>query len=284
MARRRSMRVTRVLSARAFAKINLSLHVVGARRDGYHELSTIFQSIALFDTLTFTRREGPFALTCDDARCPTGETNLIWRAATAVWRASRRGGAPHGVAVHLVKGIPIEAGLGGGSSDAAAALRVFGRLWGVRVARLVRIARRLGADVPYFLLGGLALGRSRGDRLIPLRDSPRRIVVVAVPPFGVSTRDAFTWWDRDRPAHFDGANDLQTPVERRRPEISRLLSQLRAARALQAAMTGSGSAVFGLFKTRAAAARAARRLRRRGRRVEIVGTLTRRECRALAPK
>jgi 4-diphosphocytidyl-2-C-methyl-D-erythritol kinase len=282
MARGRSIRV------KAFAKINLSLHVLGVRSDGYHQLSTVFQSVGLFDTLTFTRRSGPFALTCDDERCPADATNLIWRAAAGVWRASGRSGAPRDVAVRLVKRIPMQAGLGGGSSDAAAAMRVLARLWRVPAGRLERMARRLGADVPYFLMGGTALGQGRGDRLVPLRDHTRRSLVIVVPPFGVSTQEAYGWFDRDSAGAATTArpltNDLQAPVARRRPEIARLLSELREAGASQAAMSGSGSAVFGVFKTAAAAARCARQVRGRGRTVETVRTLTRRECRALAPK
>jgi 4-diphosphocytidyl-2-C-methyl-D-erythritol kinase len=274
----------RTIRVKAFAKINLSLKVIRVRRDGSHELSTLFQAIALFDTLTIRQRPGPFALTCDDPDCPADESNLVWRAAIAAWNASGRRGAPHGVAVHLVKRIPMQAGLGGGSSDAAAALRVFARLWRVPPPRMARIAEGLGADVPYFLVGGYALGRGRGDRLSPLADFPRHRVVIVIPPFGISTKAAFGWWDRDRPAHEVGGNDLQTPVAKRRPEIARIVAKLHALGAVHAAMSGSGSAVFGLFKTASAAARAARGVRSRGRRVQTASTLTRRECRALAAK
>ena len=105
----------------AFAKINLDLHVLGRRPDGYHELRTTFQSVALADTLTFTRSRGPFRITCDDLECPTGRSNLVWRAASLVWRAAGRRGAPKGVTVHIDKRVPVQAGLGGGSSDAATA-------------------------------------------------------------------------------------------------------------------------------------------------------------------
>jgi 4-diphosphocytidyl-2-C-methyl-D-erythritol kinase len=281
---------SRTIRVKAFAKINLSLRIVGVRRDGYHELRTIFQSIALFDTLAVRRRRGPFSLTCDDPACPIDASNLVTRAADAVWKAARRRGAPRGVAVHLAKRIPMQTGLGGGSSDAAAALRLFARLWRVPAARLERIARRLGADVPYFLQGGAALGVARGDRLVPLASPRRAHVVVVVPPFGVSSKDAFGWWDRDRAARPTARvlrvlfNDLEAPVAKRRPEISRIVAELRRMGATHSAMTGSGSAVFGLFETGAGAARAAAVVRKRGRRVETVRTLTRRECRALAAK
>jgi 4-diphosphocytidyl-2-C-methyl-D-erythritol kinase len=155
-------------------------------------------AIALFDTLIVRARPGPFELTCDDHSCPTDDTNLVSRAAAAVWKAAGRRGTPHGVAVHLVKRIPIQAGLGGGSSDAAAALRVFARRWRVPMRRLGRVARRLGADVPYFLVGGTAVGESRGDRLRRIGDPRRYPLVIVVPRVRVSTKEAFGWWDRER--------------------------------------------------------------------------------------
>ena len=185
------------MRVRAFAKINLSLRVLGTRPDGFHELRTLFQSIALHDTLTIRRRRGAFQLTCDDPRLPVDGRNLIVRAARAVWKASGRRGSPRDVRIDLIKRIPLEAGLGGGSSDAVAALRALGRIWRVDEARLRAIAPTLGADVPYFLEGGTVLGLERGDVLFPQPDHPSAWVVLALPDFGVSTADAFGWWDAD---------------------------------------------------------------------------------------
>lgn len=271
--------------ARAFAKINRSLEVLGVRPDGFHELRTVFQSIALHDTLTIRAARGGFQLTCDDPACPAERSNLIWRAAERVWKAAGRRGAPRDVAVHLTKRIPLQAGLGGGSSDAAAALRVFGRLWRVDPDRVRAMGSSLGADVPYFFEGGTALGLDRGDLLFPLIDAPRAWVVLAIPAFGVSTKDAFAWWDRDRrlgrPA-LHAINDLQRVVAARHPEIARLVRVLERAGAFHAAMTGAGSAVFGLFSTRTAAERAAARASTRGPRTIITRTVDRAACQALA--
>ena len=115
-------RRTESVTCRAFAKINLDLRVLGVRPDGYHELRTTFQSIALADTLTFTRASGPFRIDCDQPDCPTDRRNLVWRAAELVWKAARRRGAPRDLHVKIIKRIPMQAGLGGGSSDAAAAI------------------------------------------------------------------------------------------------------------------------------------------------------------------
>ena len=164
-----------------------------------HDLRTTFQSLALHDTLTFAAARDGFEIECDDPRCPTGRANLVWRAAALMWRAAGRAGDPAGVRVRLEKRIPAQAGLGGGSSDALATLRALGTLWRVKVDddRLLPMAVNLGADVPFFLEGGAALGVERGDGLLPLADLPRLWVVLVVPNFGVSTEEAYAWFDRN---------------------------------------------------------------------------------------
>jgi 4-diphosphocytidyl-2-C-methyl-D-erythritol kinase len=299
------MAAERSIARAAFAKINLDLRVLGLRPDGYHELSTTFQSIALADALTFTSTPGPFRIACDDPGCPIDARNLVWRAAVMLWRAARRRGAPRNVVVTIAKRIPMRGGLGGGSSDAAAALVALATLWriGLGRARLRRLAAKIGADVPYFLEGGTALGKARGDRLSRLVDAPRAWVVLLVPRFGVKTSEAFGWWDREsaqaaqagqarpvgrvgREGQDRGINDLQSVVARRHPVISRLVATLEREGAFQASLSGSGSAVFGLFRRRAHAERAARRLRRASprRAVLLTRTLSRQECRKLAAK
>ncbi|MGB7219578.1 MAG: 4-(cytidine 5'-diphospho)-2-C-methyl-D-erythritol kinase, partial [Vicinamibacterales bacterium] len=192
------MAAPRAVRVSAFAKINLSLRVLGVRADGYHELRTVFQSIALHDTLTFRFERGPFRLDCSDPACPVDRTNLVWRAAERAWAAGRRRGEPHDVSVRIDKRIPMAAGLGGGSSDGAAALRVLASRWNVDQARLPDLAASLGADVPYFLEGGTVLGLDRGDLLFPLVDTPASWVTLVMPNFGVSTKDAYGWWDEGR--------------------------------------------------------------------------------------
>jgi 4-diphosphocytidyl-2-C-methyl-D-erythritol kinase len=280
----------------AFAKINLSLRVLGVLAGGYHELRTIFQSIQLHDTLTIRRARGPFRLACSDPACPADRGNLVWRAAGAMWRASGRRGSPRGVTVHITKRIPMAAGLGGGSSDAAAALRALAKVWRVDAGRLPDIAVSLGADVPFFLEGGTVLGLGRGDVLYPLVDAPPAWVALVLPGFGVSTKDAYAWFDKDAPvarrrlggvARRDLGNDLERPVARRHPEIARIVSTLRRVGASQSSMTGSGSTVFGLFGSQAAALRGVANLPDRIRSVSTVlvtRTVTRAECRRLAAK
>jgi 4-diphosphocytidyl-2-C-methyl-D-erythritol kinase len=287
---------------RAYAKINLTLRVLGIRPDGYHDLRTVFQSLALHDVLTLTRTRSAFEIECDEASCPADRTNLIWRAAAELWHACGRRGEPAGVHVRLQKRIPMQAGLGGGSSNAAAALRGLAALWRVgRSEPLLRgIAGRLGADVPFFFEGGTALGVERGDLLFSLSECPASSVVLVVPPFGVPTKAAYSWFDRQgshggrpgpnrMPRWHDAPvsaselrNDLQDAVARRHPDIARIASQLERAGAAYAAMSGSGSAVFGVFGHVGRARAAAAALDDRGRRTMVTRTVSRAEFRRLS--
>ncbi|MGB8849161.1 MAG: 4-(cytidine 5'-diphospho)-2-C-methyl-D-erythritol kinase, partial [Candidatus Acidiferrales bacterium] len=173
----------------AFAKVNLCLHVLGRRPDGYHELRTIFQAISLHDTLeiTRTRRRG-ITLEIDDPSLPVGRENLVYRAIEAARRELDFRGGIH---ARLEKLIPAARGLGGGSSDAATALIAMLHLTGRKLPleRLIEIAAGLGADVPFFLFGGRSLGVNRGDEIYPLPDG-RKYWTVVVSPSGiaVSTR------------------------------------------------------------------------------------------------
>jgi len=280
--------MARSLTVHAFAKINLDLRVLGLRPDGYHELRTTFQSIALADTLTFTRVRGPFQIECDDPAFPGDHTNLIWKAAQRVLALARRREQPSGIRVRVEKNIPMQAGLGGGSSNGAAALQALCRLWKVKTTReeLHHAAAKLGADVPYFLEGGTALGFHRGDLLVPLDDIDPAWVVVVVPEFGVSTKDAFAWWDQAKEGQGVRAknvsNDLQPLVAKRHPIVGKLVRTLIKEGAFHASLSGSGSAVFGLFSRRADAQAAARKLA--GPRTFVTPTLTRAGCRRLAAK
>jgi 4-diphosphocytidyl-2-C-methyl-D-erythritol kinase len=250
---------------RAFAKINLLLGVGPRQTDGFHPLETVFQSLALHDTVTCTATRGPLVVTCDDPAVPTNGTNLAYKAASALWRAMGRSGVPRRCAIAISKHVPSAAGLGGGSADAAAAIVACHRVWrgSLSASALMNVAAEVGADVPYFLVGGTAIGLGRGDRLYPLPDIAPRWVVLACPPVGVSTAEAYGWFDEDRRRRRVRAmstidawdslpllitNDLQGPVARRHPRIAALVAVLDAAGAEAAAMTGSGSAVFGLFE------------------------------------
>jgi 4-diphosphocytidyl-2-C-methyl-D-erythritol kinase len=288
----------RPVTARAHAKINLDLRVLGTRPDGFHELRTVFQALALHDTIECVPRPGPFTIECETAGVPLDRSNLVWRAAESLWRSLRCDGPVKDMLVRLHKRIPLQGGLGGGSADAAATLVALAHAWRVplRPNQFVDVAATLGADVPFFLSGGTALGLGRGDEIYPLADLPRHWVVLLIPGFGVASVDAYDWYDAERdPArgpmvreaqYVPGPwpsraaqmiNDLEAPIARHHPEIEQMKTALRRAGALAAAMSGSGSTVFGLFQKRTDAVLAVERLSGSGWRVVLTESLGRGE-------
>ncbi len=288
----------RILILRPSAKINLTLRVGPRRADGYHDVRSLLQSVSLHDTMTVSERRGPFTLQCRTPGVPSDRTNLAWRAAEVLWRAMGRPDEPRDAHLKLEKAIPSQAGLGGGSANAAAALVGLNTIWGGRKSRrdLLRLAATLGSDVPFFLQGGTALGTGRGEDLLPVDDVQRMGVVILKPSFGVVTADAYGWLDADRAAGIADAgperrevevgwpsggialvNDLAGPVARRHPAITEMVQACLSTGALGAQMSGSGSAVFGLFHE-TTAVRAARQLRRPDWLVQVARTQTRREA------
>jgi len=291
----------RVLVLRPPAKINLTLRVGPRMPDGYHDVHTLMQSVALSDTLTLTPRGGPLAIATRTPGLPVDRTNLVWKAADLLWRAAGRSGEARDAHIKLEKSIPVAAGLGGGSADAAATLVGLNALWNLRLPRraLLELAAALGSDVPFFLQGGTALGVGRGDEVYPVDDISRLGLIVIKPSFGVSTADAYRWLDEDRAAGGapDAAgrerrdldvgwlngpialgNDLEAPVARRHPAVREMVSGCLREGAMAAAMTGSGSAVFGVF-SEVNAKRAVRRLQRPDWLVLLTRTLSRQEAR-----
>jgi 4-diphosphocytidyl-2-C-methyl-D-erythritol kinase len=258
---------------RAFAKINLDLRVLARRPDGFHELRTIFQTISLADRIDISfapaRRT---VIELDDALQIPG--NLVVRAAGAAMDAMRTTGRVH---LRLVKRIPMGAGLGGGSSDAAAVLLALPALAGRRLdlQKLSALAAGLGSDVPFFLQGGTAAGIGRGTELFPLHDAPPLHGILVAPGVHVSTAGAYQdlsprltmesqenkiisfqsgIWD---PKCLEGAaNDFETVVFERHPALADWKKRLTRAGAAPALMSGSGSSLFGLFRDRNALSRA----------------------------
>jgi 4-diphosphocytidyl-2-C-methyl-D-erythritol kinase len=255
----------------SFAKINLGLEVLGLRQDGYHELRTIFQTIDLRDDLELRARGADVRVECDHPAVPSGEQNLAWRAATELRRYANRA---EGVEIRITKRIPVAGGLGGGSSNAAAVLVGLDRLWrlGLGPAGLHPIARRLGADVPYFLVGGTALGLGRGDEVYPLWRQVRGHVVVVDPGRPLSTAAVFRRLDTSLTPRENGnrifrfisrdlegegtafpilANDLEEAALEEAPDLAEQVRRIRGILvregAVSASLSGSGSSFFGLF-------------------------------------
>lgn len=261
----------------AFAKINLTLRVLGRRADGYHEIRTVFQTITLRDVLTFEAIEAErFELVCNSPDIPSDETNLVWRAADAL---RERFGVRRGARVELEKQIPAQGGLGGGSADAATALVGLARLWEIETNRheLSELGAHLGADVPFFLTGGTALGTGLGTEINPLADAAAKPLVIVAPGVKVSTQEAYKALNAralTKPEAVvnllvsrtdaqisdslcdDLRNDFEPVIFRLRPEIERARDALLGAGARCALMTGSGSSVFGIFDKGEAAGRA----------------------------
>ncbi len=279
------MSLPRRVRVTARAKLNLGLAVGPRRPDGFHDLVTVFQSVSLADTLVAERARG-FHLDVRHepaadrgtlpartrAAVPAGSGNLALRAARL---AARFAGLNGGARLTLTKRIPAQAGLGGGSADAAAALVALFALYGVSVPLADRLAlgAELGSDVPFALLGGTALGTGRGERLRPIRRLPAFRAVVAVPAWRVPTARAFQALDRSRygltgrkaklrfgkvtgrmviePCELIGlGNSFEDVLGARRPDFIGLRSRMREAGLLETRMTGSGSAVFGLLGRR----------------------------------
>ena len=268
------------LTLHAPAKVNLTL-IVGARRDdGYHDVSTVMQTVGLYDTLTLTGGGSGLTMTCTDPDLPTDGSNLVLRAA-ALFCQELRLPAPD-LHLHLQKRIPSQAGLGGGSSDAAAVLLAMRTLYAPEVsdAELAHMAARLGSDVPFFIRGGTALATGRGEHLAPLPRLREGWFVIVKPPEGFSTPAMYRRLDElaPEPPRPDGmpaaletgnvravAAALCNSFERAVPPDSAVRAvrdALLAQGALGALLSGSGSAVFGLFQRQDAARAAADVLRR----------------------
>ena len=271
------------------AKVNLFLGIVRKRKDGYHDIETLFERIRLGDDIVLTPRKSGIALTCrgDSASrpytVPADATNLAWRAAKLLQDRCHKGAGVH---ISIRKRIPVAAGLGGASSNAATVLLGLNRFWGLRLprTRLMELGARLGSDVPFFLLETpFALGRGRGGLLRKVRGSKKFWHVLVKPPFGISTKQAYQGLkppfltlpkaDVKMLLHsiqkgdlesLSGllSNSLEVTLNKRVTTISKIKKMLLKEGALGALLSGSGSTVFGLFSTQAKARRAAARLRK----------------------
>jgi len=262
-----------MLSVRCAAKVNLCLDILGQREDGYHDLRSLMVAVSLWDELHIVSSDR-FRLEAEAGQ-PLPQSNTVWRAAQLL--AQEVGVSPN-VLVRLLKRIPSEAGLGGGSSDAAGMLKALQRLWQLRWSwqRLAPLAARIGADVPFFLVPtGAAIAEGIGERLTPLR-LPTLWMVLVMPEATMPTKEAFALWDA-HPTRVDAdpmtlanalkvrdweqvrrhaQNAFESLVAAHIPSVSDLKARLMAAGAKAAVMSGSGTSVVGLFADAMAARRA----------------------------
>lgn len=261
-----------MLKKQAPAKINLFLRVVGKRTDGYHDIVSLMQKITLYDELIFLPRPEGIILRCSNSDLPISEDNLVFRAAESVFSYT---GCSSGIEIILTKNIPVAAGLGGGSSDAAATLLALNEMCrlGLKKAQLMQLGAKLGADVPFFIFGNSAWASGIGDKLKAARNMPELNIVLINPCFSLSTKLVYESLnltltkkrinysiprfsepgDIVREMH----NDLETVSLRMHPELADIKQLLLRHGALSAMMSGSGPTVFGIFTDENTAKKAA---------------------------
>lgn len=261
-----------MLKKQAPAKINLFLHVLGKRADGYHDIVSLMQQITIHDELTFIPRSRDIILKCPNSDLPTSEDNLIFRAAKSIFSYT---GYSSGVEITLIKNIPQAAGLGGGSSDAAITLLSLNEMCrlGLKKPQLLKLGAKLGADVPFFIFGNSALAAGIGDKLKAVKNVPKLNIVLINPCFSLSTKLVYeslnlrltkkrinysiprflALSDVIREMH----NDLETVSLKMHPELTDIKQLLLRHGALSAMMSGSGPTVFGIFTDENTAKKAA---------------------------
>ncbi|MEK6325318.1 MAG: 4-(cytidine 5'-diphospho)-2-C-methyl-D-erythritol kinase [Acidobacteriota bacterium] len=286
------------IEIQSYAKINWILDVLFKREDGYHELQTIYQTVSLHDQLRITETDGPIEVLCDDTRVPCDETNLAFKAAVMLREAA---GTKKGARIEIEKRIPVAAGLGGGSSNAAVTLLALVKLWQVEIdeRELTRIAAGLGSDVSFFLIGGTALGVGRGEEVSGIEQLDCEHLLLVNPGFAVSSRDAYEMLSRltrsegtfNIPLALLAAkgisglplvarNDLEDAVLAAHPEIAEVKRRLFSLGASHAQMSGSGATVFGVFDNSQATERAESEMHALGYWAQRVSTVDRQEYHA----
>lgn len=260
---------------KAYAKINLGLDVVRRLENGYHEVKMVMQTVGIYDVLDFQRTARGIVITTDSGELPTNEDNLIYKAAKLMIEKYH---ITEGVKIHLKKHIPIAAGMAGGSTDAAATLKGMNRLFdlGCTLKDLMELGVKIGADVPYCVMGGTALAEGIGEKLTPLAPAPDCYVLVAKPDINVSTKYVYEHLDaqeiRKHP-DIDGMveaiaeeslqgildrmeNVLETVTVSAYPIIQKIKDRMKELGAINSLMSGSGPTVFGIFVEKDMARRA----------------------------
>lgn len=253
----------------AYAKINLSLDVIGKREDGYHNLRMIMQEIDLKDIITISEtKDENIKIICKSKKVPTDEKNIAYKAAMLMLKKYEK---PTGLTIEIEKHIPVAGGLAGGSTDAAAVLKGLNEIWELNLTQneLMEIALELGSDIPFCIMGGTALARGRGEELTPLKSFKDRHILLVNPDISVSTKDVYDNLDlksiEERPdtgtlieAVEDGdteklakcmRNVLESVTVKKYPMIDEIKETMMKNGALGSLMSGSGATVFGIFKT-----------------------------------
>ena len=270
--RQRSVIVLNTLAGRAAAKINLAIDVLRKRPDGYHDVSMIMQSVALFDTITVRAVKGDIKVTSNNDKLPKGKGNIVYRAAEYL---KIKYSVKEGALINIEKTIPIAAGLAGGSADAALTLKLLNKAWNLRLSRneILDAGKKLGSDVPFCIQGGTALAEGLGEKLTQLPGIPECLILLAKPAVSISTKEVYEGLKleeiRERPdiksmiQYIEGrnlegitacmCNVLETVTIKKCSQIEELKEKLMEYGALGSIMSGSGPTVFGVFKDPASA-------------------------------
>lgn len=267
-------------STKAYAKINLGLDVLGRMPDGYHEVKMVMQTVGIYDELTFEKADEGIVITTDSGELPVNEDNLIYKAAKLLMQ---KYGIDAGVKIDLKKNIPIAAGMAGGSTDAASTLKGINELFqlGCTEDELKEIGVKIGADVPYCVMGGTALAEGIGEKLTALEKAPQCVLLVAKPEINVSTKyvyenldalDSYEHPDIDGMVRAISEGDLNGIVSRlgnvleavtipAHPVINDIKSVMLESGAMGSMMSGSGPTVFGIYNDRADAVAASKKIK-----------------------
>lgn len=265
---------------KAYAKINLGLDVLGTLPNGYHQVKMIMQTVGIWDELTLEKAAEGIVIVTDSRELPTDENNIIYKAARLMQEEFE---LPGGIRVSLQKNIPVAAGMAGGSADAAAVMKAMNMLYELELSeeRLRELGVRIGADVPYCIMGGTALAEGIGEKLTRLPAAPQCVLVVAKPDLNVSTKDVYTALDAmaDYPhPDIDGmtaaikagdltgvtarlGNVLELVTAKQCPPVTEIRRMMDSHGAMGSLMSGSGPTVFGIFGDRAEAEKLAGLLR-----------------------
>lgn len=273
------------MKLKANAKINLFLDILNKRKDGYHNIKTIFQEVSLSDDIFIRekretaaeqnakqpRNNNGIRIYCDNPKVPTDKRNLVYKAADLIKRNS---GIEKGVLIKIKKRIPVGAGLGGGSSDAAAVLKGLNKLWELNFSKnqLIKIAKRIGADVPFFVVGGRCHATGIGDVLTPVPLKKKEWYVVVKPDFEISTKSVYSWLTKTKKVgkinkYYNRLEDVVIPL---RPEIKKIKNLLVESGAEYSLMSGSGSCVFGFVRNRKVGEKIKNKMKKKGYTVWLV--------------
>lgn len=259
-------------TGRAAAKINLAIDVLRKRPDGYHDVSMIMQSVALYDTITVRALKGDIRITSNSDKIPVDKTNIVYKAAEYL---KMKYNVKEGVHINIEKTIPVAAGLAGGSADAALTLKLLNKAWDLRMSKneILEAGKKLGSDVPFCIQGGTALAEGLGEKLTPLQGVPDCLILLAKPSAGISTKEVYEGLKleevktrpniKDMIRCIDGkdlegiadnmCNVLETVTVKKCPQIQELKEKLVEYGALGSMMSGSGPTVFGIFKDNSSA-------------------------------